>query len=405
MKRLIAIIVTILFAMAGCIGCKQSGTQSDSFITVDVTASYPKKELILQDFMDVEYIPLETNDEFLTSANIQAIGKEIIIFRNMRLSGDIFIFDRNGKGLRKINRYGQANAEYTNIQNIVLDEDNGEMCVNNTFSRKILVYDLLGNFKRGFRHKEDFIFEQIGCFDQDNLIGHIACFYFDNGVVKYKCKNYFLIISKQDGGIKEISIPYEEKKSDILLGTGSDGRITDRSIRNRGLIPYRNSWILVEISSDTIYSYSPDHTMKPFIVRTPSVQSMEPEIFLFPGVLTDRYYFMQTVKRKYDFVADAGFPRTDLMYDRQENAIFECVVYNDDFTNKKPMSLVYEIPMFTIVNNDEIAFMKRLEAYELVEAYEKGQLKGKLKEIAAELDEESNAVIMLAKYKKKNISD
>jgi hypothetical protein len=44
--------------------------------------------------------------------------------------------------------------------------------------------------------------------------------------------------------------------------------------------------------------------------------------------------------------------------------------------------------------------MKKLEADELIEAYEKGQLKGKLKEIAAGLDEDSNPVIMLAKYKK-----
>ena len=35
--------------MAGCRG----GTQStDDIITVDVTASYPKKELVLQDFVD-----------------------------------------------------------------------------------------------------------------------------------------------------------------------------------------------------------------------------------------------------------------------------------------------------------------------------------------------------------------
>lgn len=64
------------------------------------------------------------------------------------------------------------------------------------------------------------------------------------------------------------------------------------------------------------------------------------------------------------------------------------------------MSLVYEIPMFTMISKNEIAFMKRLEAYELVEAYGKGLLKGKLKEIAATLNEDSNAVIMLAKYKK-----
>ena len=37
---------------------------------------------------------------------------------------------------------------------------------------------------------------------------------------------------------------------------------------------------------------------------------------------------------------------------------------------------------------------------DLVEAYEKGQLKGKLKEIAANLDEESNPVVMLLKKKK-----
>ena len=41
-----------------------------------------------------------------------------------------------------------------------------------------------------------------------------------------------------------------------------------------------------------------------------------------------------------------------------------------------------------------------LEASDLTEAYEKGQLKGRLKEIAATLDEEANPVIMLIKHKK-----
>jgi len=139
--------------------------------------------------------------------------------------------------------------------------------------------------------------------------------------------------------------------------------------------------------------------MTPFIVRTPSVQSMNPEVFLFPGVLTDHYYFTQTVKKEFNFATNTGLPSTDLIYDRQENAIFECVVYNDDFTNKTPVNLIHEIPLLTFVNN-EIAFAKRLDAFELIEAYEKGELKGRLKEIAANLGEEDNAVIMLAKYKK-----
>lgn len=53
----------LLIALAGCGENKQS---NDDLIVVDVSKSYPKKELILQDLMDVEYIPLETTDEFLT---------------------------------------------------------------------------------------------------------------------------------------------------------------------------------------------------------------------------------------------------------------------------------------------------------------------------------------------------
>lgn len=67
---------------------------------------------------------------------------------------------------------------------------------------------------------------------------------------------------------------------------------------------------------------------------------------------------------------------------------------NDDFINKEEVSLTSE------PRNPEIAICQTLDAPDLVEAYEKGQLKGKLKEIAANLDEESNPVVMLLKKKK-----
>ena len=64
MKTFSFIGVTILFVVTGCGG---SHSSTDEFITVDVNESYStKKELVLQDFMDVEYIPLETNDEGAT---------------------------------------------------------------------------------------------------------------------------------------------------------------------------------------------------------------------------------------------------------------------------------------------------------------------------------------------------
>jgi len=78
MKRATTILVIILVVVTGCgDGNKQSTVirSNDDLITVDVTKSYPKKELILQDFMDVEYIPLETTYEFITQGSVRAEKK------------------------------------------------------------------------------------------------------------------------------------------------------------------------------------------------------------------------------------------------------------------------------------------------------------------------------------------
>ena len=107
MKHILIFAIVLLVAT----GCSQK--QNDGFITVDVTkSSYPKKELVLQDFMDVEYIPLETNDEFVNQGCVQAVGEKYIIVTNYVNDGNIFVYDRSGKAIRKINRKGQGGEEY-----------------------------------------------------------------------------------------------------------------------------------------------------------------------------------------------------------------------------------------------------------------------------------------------------
>jgi hypothetical protein len=391
MKNAFAVTAAILFTMAGCTGSKPS---ADGPVTVDVTANYPKKELILQDFLDVEYIPLETGDEFVTMAYVQYVGKDVIVVRNRNRSsdGDIFFFDRHsGKGLKKINRQGQGAEEYIFLLWVITDEESGEIFVNDHYSGKIYVYGAGGEFKRSFpMAKKDMFYDEIHHFDRAHLICHDG-----NAGFSGEAGSLFHIVSKQDGSISgEIRIPYEKKISTIVR-TVNEATNTGFSAgpRNHELIPYRDNWLLAEPSSDTIYRLLPGRSIVPFIARTPSIQSLSPEIFLFPGVITDRYYFMQAVKKEYDFGTGRGFPRTDLVYDREEKTVFECTVYNDDFLDKKPVNMVYGD--VTLINND-IAFVQKLEAWELVEALGKGRLKGRLKEIAATLDEDSNPVLMLA---------
>ncbi|WP_350456890.1 6-bladed beta-propeller [Macellibacteroides fermentans] len=391
MKRSTTISAAILFVMSGFIGCNQSKPQSEGLITVDVTnTDYPIKELILQDFMDVEYIALETNDDFINQGFVQSIGQKIIVVKNGINDGDIFIYKRKtGEAIRKFNHKGQGAEEYVAISGIVLDEDKNEMFVTDNVTRRMLVYNLDGKYQRSFKFQKNAMYKKIYNFDKQNLI----CYNFSSS----NDGQSFAIISKQDGSItQEIQIPFEEIKSIYIFLRDEANDMT------YGAAPYiypiipvpNNNWILVEPSSDTIYSYSTEYEMKPFLTRVPSIQSMNPEVFLLPSVVTDRYCFMEIVKKEYSFSTGKGFPSTFLMYDRQEKSIFRYTVNNADYSYKNIVNMVLS------PESSEVAFYHKIEPYGLVDSYKKGELKGKLKEIASKLDPEDNPVIMLIKHKK-----
>ncbi|RHR60726.1 6-bladed beta-propeller [Parabacteroides sp. AF17-28] len=384
MKRANILLTALLLTLAGCSGGKQS---ADDLITIDVSKSYPKKELILQDFMDVEYIPLETNDEFLTQGAVQDVGKEYLLVKNRNNDGDIFIFDRKtGKGLRKINRQGQGAEEYTRINGMILDESNSEIFVI-SMGNKILVYDLYGQFKRCLNLDREV--SSVFDYDKSNLIGYDMSDYHNKG--KDRSKSYHVIISKQDGSItREIFIPFKTINTPIV--TNGDGFVANYSYQIR---LSHGKCTLIETSADTLYNYAPDGTLSPFIVRTPSAQAMTPEVFLYMGIYTDRYYFMETVKNVFNFEKGNGFFADVLMYDKEEKAIYQVTVCNGDYAEKRPVAMTAK-PI-----NRDVENVTSLNASQLVEIYKKGQLKdGKLKEIASRLDEEDNPVIMLIKQKK-----
>lgn len=388
-------LITILLVIAGCGGCRRSATGGDGLVSVDVTAHYPEKELILQDFMDVEYVPLETSGNFICQDLVLDITESMILLRNYPDDGDLYIFGRNGKALKKINRKGQGAEEYNTYRRAVLDEDRAELFVNDISANRIVVYDLDGNFKRSFRHKEGASYQEF--YNSDPR--HLLC-----------CNNHagegasFAIISKQDGSIAgELSIPYEKKVStDVRFELNSPpyaGTYYTRPDNYHPAIPHADSWILAEQSADTVYSYQPGRGMRPLIVRTPPVQSMPaPGTLLFPGIATGRYYFMDVTKLEFDgsqYFDEGyeGFPTTRLVYDNQAGALFEYTVYNGDYTDKRTVRMNKSI----LVKHDRIAACQSLQADRLIEDYANGKLQGRLKEIAAGLNDESNPVLVLLK--------
>ena len=388
--------IILLVVLAGCGENKQS---TDDLITVDVSKSYPKKELILQDFMDVEYIALETTDEFLTQGLVKDVGKKCLLVTNRNNDGDIFIFDRKtGKGVRKINRQGPGAEEYTRINEIILDESNDEIFVKSP-GNKILVYDLYGKFKRCLNL--DWEVSSVFDYDKNNLICYDMSDYHNQG--KDRSTAYHVILSKQDGSItQEIKIPFKEKK--FLSQIRKTGENNGRAVIGVGpghyysIFPFNDNWLLSELSSDTVYTFMPDYNLRPFIVRTPSIQSMNPEECLILRLFSDRYYFMESIKNVYDWNAQEGFPSKYFVYDTKELSFSGYTIYNGDFLAKKEIYMSMIKPI-----NHEITSWNSLEAYQLVESYNKGELKGKLKEIASKLDEDSNPVIMLIKHKNRSL--
>lgn len=397
MIRINAILTVFLIIVIACKDHKKSISQNaevnvvavlDTFITVDVTKKYPHKELVLQDIMDVEYIALESTDEFLCQGIIQAVGKEIILVKNNINDGNIFIFDRKGKGLRKFNRKGQGSKEYIFNLSIFLDEKKGEIYVDEVI-RNIQVYDLYGKFLRSIPRKDAKWINAIN-YDSEYLIARESPSVHRG---KETDNQRFFIISKQNSNIVKDFKVYFEKK--VEWGVTNHGGTAGAAPRLFPIVPYHNNWLLVEPSSDTVFKISPDYRLSPFMVRTPTIQSLNPAIFLLPCIFTERYYFMETVVMEADFLRNKGFPKTHLMYDKKDNSIFEYTILNNDFPGKGSVNFTMQE-----TTNDEIAFCQKLETHELIDAYQKGQLKGELKEITAKLEADSNPVIMLVKYKK-----
>lgn len=78
----------ILLLVAVCAGCGAEKEQT-TMVTVDIATEHSEKEVVLQDFMDVEYIPLETSDEFVTQGSVMDIGDKYLLVKNWANDGDI----------------------------------------------------------------------------------------------------------------------------------------------------------------------------------------------------------------------------------------------------------------------------------------------------------------------------
>ena len=163
--------------------------------------------------MDVEYIALETTDEFLTQRSGKRCRKKMFTGDKQGITtGDIFIFDRKtGKGVRKIKPARARAEEYTRINEIILDESNGEIFVKSPGNKIAIGDDLYGKFKRCLNL--DWEVSSVFDYDKNNLICYDMSDYHNKG----KDRSIPCYSIKQDGSItREIFIPFKTINSPIV---------------------------------------------------------------------------------------------------------------------------------------------------------------------------------------------
>ena len=380
MKKLYTITLLLASMLLSCGGGKgeaQKQKVSDGLWTFDVTKKYPTKEIYIQDIADVDYIPLETNDSILwRGREVLYLDDDYIVGANR--NNGVYFHDGKGKVLNMFNKMGQGPKEYLDMYKVQYDKKSDEIYINDMF--KYYVYDKEGNFKRSFQGIEDKLYSRIEQFfilNEDELI-------------QYNYNNHYTRVSRLTG----------EHLGDIKLGVADS--TTTLHFRKNNMIfntivshftKDKEGYIITSFSSDTTYLLTSNLQLKPIGVRIPPVSSQDVPVFLLPVKNTPRYYFMSTIKK------EDSFPVKAYMMDKKTNQIY---YLKDYFKNKDYIGLKVHLDMFgpsVLANLPNNVCVQSLNITKLCEAYEEGKLSGKLKDIAANLKEDDNPVLMIIKFR------
>ena len=380
MKKLYTITLLLASMLLSCGGGKgeaQKQKVSDGLWTFDVTKKYPTKEIYIQDIADVDYIPLETNDSILwRGREVLYLDDDYIVGANR--NNGVYFHDGKGKVLNMFNKMGQGPKEYLDMYKVQYDKKSDEIYINDMF--KYYVYDKEGNFKRSFQGIEDKLYSRIEQFfilNEDELI-------------QYNYNNHYTRVSRLTG----------EHLGDIKLGVADS--TTTLHFRKNNMIfntivshftKDKEGYIITSFSSDTTYLLTSNLQLKPIGVRIPPVSSQDVPVFLLPVKNTPRYYFMSTIKK------EDSFPVKAYMMDKKTNQIY---YLKDYFKNKDYIGLKVHLDMFgpaVLADLPNNVCVQSLNITKLCEAYEEGKLSGKLKDIAANLKEDDNPVLMIIKFR------
>ena len=385
--------MAICLILFGCDNANQKKTRLSQDIPVfDLTKNYPEIGLDADEAVK-NFIPLETTDKVLADASflLEYVSEQRIVGRN-RTRSEVFIFDKDGRVVSFFNHKGLGPNEYTSIQSLVFDENTQEIFLSDTPSKnRCLVYSSDGRYLRQFNYPENSRIANLYDFDEQTLLAYNALSPAHDGPLGINQITPYVFLSKKDGSlISRLDLSFPNRLSDMYVQRMGEGSIV-LPLRFGGNLKYGNEFIIVNRSSDTVFLLTKNKNLTPLFVRTPSVYDENQILNMSISFMTDKYLFFESITFNLNEAAQqmlngrryAPPPARKFAYNKQTRQLFS--------VNKGPVG-----QMVDVQGKSEVILHR---ADQLVGRLEKGELDGKLKQIAQQIDADDNPVVEIIRYK------
>ena len=405
MKKIHALCLCAILCACGS-GPKQEASTTNASVpeekkqillpTIDLQKKYPQKVITLQDIADVEYIVLESHNEALISAPYTVVTDSMIITYSP-LEDNVIFFQRNGKFSHSFNRKGQSGEEYTMVSDMRVNIATKEIYINDNRKGCVQVYTYNGEYIRTLKIRNGsgngYMIGSIYNCNESNLLVED---WYNVDEMKEQSTNHqpYYRISTSDGSISRLPLFIEKRIRDGFQGYDEElDKFWGMGIGFSPVAYINEELIIADFGLDTVYSYK-ENLLTPIAVRKNRMKSENVPIIAGIEAITDEYYLWYACEKD---IKKTIWPDWTYLQDRRTGNCIQTKLVDKNITDKKhrfrsrPSANGYTVPKHHI--------MQYYPAYVLIELLEEGKLQGELKEIASQLNEDDNPVIMLAKFK------
>ena len=151
--------------------CNIPKETNDASVIISVNSQTSDRKIKMSElYSALEYIKLEATPESLIAQVSKIIPLDTQLLIVDKESSKILLFDVNGKFMRTIGSKGVGAGEFIEIEDVAVDKKGEEIFVLEHSGKRILIYDLKGNFANDI--KTDFIAHEIEYLENGNL----ACY-------------------------------------------------------------------------------------------------------------------------------------------------------------------------------------------------------------------------------------